>query len=346
MSTHPEFAGARAEAGNAVPLGRDAGRGGSGLVHGRDEVVFDNVSRFYGDVLGVNRVSLRIGPGITSLVGPNGSGKSTIMNLMAGLIAPTDGQVEVLGISPRDPERLFRVLGYCTQFDSFPRGMTGLHFVLSTLRFHGLSPGEAEERAWETLRRVGLDEAAHRKVAGYSKGMRQRVKLAQALAHRPRVVILDEPLNGLDPMARAETIALFRSLGSEGLFVIISSHILHEVDQISDRVILVNQGYIVAEGDIRGVRSEVKSQPAQILVRCNQPRVLAQEMMALESVVEARVLPDGASVLFRTLNAAQFYIAFEATVLRLKLQVDQLRTTDEDADSLYQYLIGEPGGIT
>ncbi len=309
-------------------------------------IAFRNVSRFYGDVLGVNRVNLSIGPGITSLVGPNGSGKSTLMNLMAGLIQPTEGSVEVLGISPRDPERLFRLLGYCTQFDAFPRGMTGFQFVRSTLRFHGLSAAHAEARAWEAIQRVRLEDAAHRKVAAYSKGMRQRIKLAQALAHRPQVVVLDEPLNGLDPMARAETIAIFKALGAEGLFVIVSSHILHEVDEISDRVILINQGYILAEGEIRGVRSEVKHQPAQILVRCSDARKLAQHMMGNPMVVEARLLPDGASVLFRTNDADTFYSAFQVAVLTLNVQVDQLRPTDEDADSLYQYLIGEAGGIS
>lgn len=307
---------------------------------------FENVSKFYGEVLGVNRVSLSIAPGITSLVGPNGSGKTTIMNLMAGLIAPTDGRLHILGIAPEDPERLFRVLGYCAQFDTFPRGVTGFQFLRRTLRFHGLDAAEAETQAWASLERVGLTEAAHRSVAAYSKGMRQRIKLAQALAHRPRVLLLDEPLNGLDPMARAETIALFRALGAEGMHVIVSSHILHEVDQISDQVILINQGYIVAEGQIRGVRSEVKRQPMQILVRSDQPRALAREMLLDDSVVEAKILPEGGGVLFRTLDADRFYGNFERAVLAMKLSVQHLRPTDEDADSVYQYLIGEGGGVS
>ncbi len=305
---------------------------------------FENVSKFYGDVLGVNRVTLSIAPGITSLVGPNGSGKTTIMNLMAGLIAPSDGRLSVLGIAPDDPERLFRVLGYCTQFDTFPRGVTGLQFLRRTLLLHGAPAGDAETQAWAALERVGMTEAAHRSVAAYSKGMRQRVKLAQSLAHRPRVLLLDEPLNGLDPMARAETIALFKALGAEGMHVIVSSHILHEVDQISDQVILINQGYVVAEGQIRGVRSEVKRQPMQIHVRSNRPRELAREMLLDESVVEARILSEGAGVLFRTLDADRFYGSFERAVLAMQLQVEQLRSTDEDADSVYQYLIGESGG--
>ncbi|MDZ7637064.1 MAG: ABC transporter ATP-binding protein [Bryobacterales bacterium] len=309
-------------------------------------IVFNNVSRFYGDVLGVNGVNIVVEPGITSLVGPNGSGKTTLMNMMSGLIFPSQGSVSVLGVSPRDPERLFPLLGYCTQFDSFPRGVTGFQFVHTTLLFHGLSGKEAEERAWEAIERVKLSDAANRRVAAYSKGMRQRIKLAQAVAHRPRVLILDEPLNGLDPMARAETIALFRALAAEGLFVIVSSHILHEVDLISDRVVLINQGYIVAEGDIRGVRSEVKDQPMQILVQCDRPRALAQELFPTETIVEARLLPDEIGVLFKTTDADRFYNAFQQIVLATGIQIDVVRPVDDDADSVYQYLIGQPGAVS
>ena len=210
-------------------------------------VVLDNVSKFYGDVLGVNRVTLSIPPGITSLVGPNGSGKTTLMNLVTGLLRPTRGHIRVLGIPPDRPEELFRVLGYCTQFDSFPRGLTGFQFVYYSLRLYGCAHGEAEDLAWRAIERVTMTDAANRKIAGYSKGMRQRIKLAQSICHGPSVLILDEPLNGLDPLVRAETIALFKTLAEEGMHVIISSHILHEVDKISDQVILLSSGYVVAD---------------------------------------------------------------------------------------------------
>src|SRR5687767_3996215 len=158
------------------------------------QIVFEDVSKFYGEILGVNRVSLTIAPGITSLVGPNGSGKTTLMNLMTGLIRPSRGSVSVLGIPPDRPEELFRRLGYCAQFDSFPAGMTGYRFIHSYLCVHGLTSREADELTWRALDRVGLVEAAHRKVAAYSKGMRQRVRLGQSIAHAPSVLILDEPL--------------------------------------------------------------------------------------------------------------------------------------------------------
>src|SRR5688572_23377290 len=168
-------------------------------------IIFDNVSKFYGEILGVNRVNIQIAPGITSLVGPNGAGKSTLMNLMPGLLRPTRGSITLLGIPTDQPEKLFRKVGYCTQFDSFPRGVTGREFVTSFLLVHGYEPKRANELAELALEHVNLLDAADRKVAAYSKGMRQRIRLAQAIAHEPAVLILDEPLNGLDPMVRAET---------------------------------------------------------------------------------------------------------------------------------------------
>src|SRR5215469_8686387 len=173
-------------------------------------ITFSDVSRFYGEVLGVNRVKLAIPPGITSLVGPNGSGKTTLMNLMSGLIRPTRGMISVLGVSPDRPEQLCAIVGYCAQFDAFPKGLTGFQFVNSFLRIRGLSEEECAKRTQVALETVNMTEAAHRAVGAYSKGMRQRIKLAQAIAHDPKVIVLDEPLNGLDPMARAETIELFR----------------------------------------------------------------------------------------------------------------------------------------
>ena len=176
-------------------------------------ITFANISRFYGEVLGVNKVSLTIPPGVTSLVGPNGSGKTTLMNLMTGLIRPSQGEIDVLGISTEDPTRLCRAVGYCAQFDTYPKGLTGYQFIYSFLRVFGWSHEECDRRTMAALEIVGLVEARNRPVAAYSKGMRQRAKLAQSTAHDPQVMVLDEPLNGLDPLARAEAIALFEKVG-------------------------------------------------------------------------------------------------------------------------------------
>ena len=303
-------------------------------------VVFENVSKFYGDVLGVNRVNLSIPPGITGLVGPNGSGKTTLMNLMTGLIRPSRGRVSVFGVEPDQPEELFRLVGYATQFDSFPPGLTGFQFVEAYLRVYGLPAKEAEAKAWKALERVGLVEAAGRKVAGYSKGMRQRARLAQALAHEPSVLVLDEPLNGLDPMARAEVIALFRELADAGLHVLVSTHILHEVDLISDQVVLINGGYIVAEGEIADVRDEMEEQhPAQVLVRCDRPSLLASRVFEQDHVVEARILDDK-GLLVRTRDADRFHLVLNEVILENGLAIESVEPADADVHAVYQYLIG------
>jgi ABC-2 type transport system ATP-binding protein len=307
-------------------------------------ITFSDVSRFYGEVLGVNKVKLAIPPGITSLVGPNGSGKTTLMNLMAGLLRPTRGEVRVLGVAPDRPEELCRILGYCAQFDAFPKGLTGYQFLHSFLRIRGMSEEECRRRARAALETVNMADAADRAVAAYSKGMRQRIKLAQAIAHDPQVVVLDEPLNGLDPMARAETIELFRAWGAECRHVIVSSHILHEVDRISDQVILLSQGYVVAEGQIQGVRSEVKDQPMQILVRCDHPNELAARLFRQDHVVEAKIHPDGKSILLRTTDADRFYLLLNRVVLESGLEVESVAPADDDVNSVYQYLIGGEGG--
>jgi ABC-2 type transport system ATP-binding protein len=307
-------------------------------------VTFNNVSRFYGEVLGINNVSLTIPPGITSLVGPNGSGKTTLMNLMTGLIRPTQGEIRVLGIAPDHPEKLCRVVGYCAQYDAFPKGLTGYQFIYSYLRVFGMSHAECDQRTLSALQLVGLSDAANRTVAAYSKGMRQRIKLAQAIAHDPQVVVLDEPLNGLDPLARSEAIALFRQWGEKGRHVIVSSHILHEVDQISDQVILLSQGYVVAEGQIQDVRSEVKDQPMQILVRCDRPGMLAARLFQQDHIVEAKIHADGKGLLLRTKDADSFYLLLNRVILDSGLEVESVAPADDDVNSVYQYLIGGEGG--
>jgi len=303
------------------------------------DIVFDNVSKFYGEVLGVNRVHLTIPPGITSLVGPNGSGKTTIMNLVTGLLHPSQGNVTILGLRPDQPEQLFRHVGYCTQYDSFPRGFTGHEFLYSYLRVHGYDHPTATTMTQRSLERVGLSQAANRRIAAYSKGMRQRVKLAQAVCHGPSVLVLDEPLNGLDPMAREEMITVFRELATEGKHVIISSHILHEVDFISGQVILLNEGYVVAEGNIRNVRSEMEEHPLQILVRCDRPAALASRVFEQDGVVEARIDKDLDGLLIKTRDANSFYLAFNRIVLDNDFKIQVVAPADEDVDAVYQYLI-------
>ena len=307
-------------------------------------IVFENVSKFYGEVLGVNRVSLSIEPGITSLVGPNGAGKTTLMNLITGLLRPSKGTLRVLGVTPDDPEVFYRNIGYCSQFDAFPKGLSGYQMIRSTLQLHGLKSAEAETRTWDVIESVNMKDAAHRRVAGYSKGMRQRIRLALALAHNPKVLVLDEPLNGLDPMARAEAIELFRKFAESGMHVVISSHIMHEVDLISDCVVMMSGGYIVAEGDIQGVRSEMEDHPIQVLVRCTRPREVAARVLQQDSAVEIRIHPDSRGLLIATKNADRFYELLNRIVLEDGIAVEAVSPADENVNAVYQYLMGPGGG--
>ena len=311
-----------------------------------DRIVFENVSKFYGEVLGVNRVSLNIPPGITTLVGPNGSGKTTLMNLLTGLVQPSSGQISILGISPGDQTEFFRNVGYCTQFDSFPRGILGWQFVLDGLLLHGISKPDAYQLTLEALDRARLGDAAGRKIAGYSKGMRQKIRLAQAIAHHPRVLILDEPLNGLDPVARAESLALFQELGRQGMHLIISSHILDEVDRISDRVILITGGYVVAEGNIHQVRQEVRDKPMQVLIRCDRPELLASRMFSINHCVEARLHADGKGVFLRTSDIDEFYSRLNGIAVEGLVKIEAVTPADDDANAIYQYLIGTDGSAS
>ena len=311
-----------------------------------DRIIIDDVSKFYGEVLGVNRISLSIPPGITTLVGPNGSGKTTVMNLMTGLIQPSHGHISVMGLTPSDATEFFSAVGYCAQFDYFPRGITGWEFVFDSLMLHGMEKAMAVDLAIDALERVQLGDAAGRKIAGYSKGMRQKVRLAQAIAHHPRVLVLDEPLNGLDPMARAESIALFQELGRQGMHVVISSHILDEVDRISDRVILITGGYLVAEGNIHQVRQEVHEKPMQVLIRCDHPELLASRMFSINHCVEARLLTDGSGVFLRTGDIDQFYSMLNGIAAEGLVKIDAVAPADDDANAIYQYLIGSDGSAS
>jgi ABC-2 type transport system ATP-binding protein len=312
---------------------------GGGCLMTIPEIVFHNVSKFYDEVLGVNHVDLNIPPGITSLVGPNGSGKTTLMNLMTGLIHPDRGTITVRDLSPRDPEQLMGITGYATQYDTAPRGITGFDFVSFGLILAGNTKKQAARMAWKALERIGMTEAAHRKVASYSKGMRQRVRLAQAIAGEPEVLVLDEPLNGLDPLVRAETVALFHEFAAQDRHVILSSHVLQEVDVISDQVIFIANGMIVAEGEVRGVREEIHEHPSQFMVRCRDAAHVASLLFVQDNITEIKMHDDRMGLLVMTRDRAEFSRA----LTRISLEgytIESVVAVDANVDALYKYLIG------
>ena len=245
------------------------------------DIRLEGVSKFYGEVMGVNRVSVVFEPGITGVVGPNGAGKSTLMSLIAGLVRPSRGTISVPGASVDDPARFYRTVGYCTQYDAFPAGMSGRQFMRATLRLYGHTARQAAERAAAALERVGLRAAADRRIDVYSKGMRQALKLAHAVCHDPQVLLLDEPLNGLDPQARAEAQALFREFAARGAHVLVSSHILHEVDAVSDRVVFLDGGTVVSDGVAAGEATAKSPRPTRVSIRCDRAAYVAARLVRL-----------------------------------------------------------------
>ena len=248
----------------------------------------DHLSKWYGQVIGLNDISLTIAGGITGLLGPNGAGKSTLLKLITGQLKPSKGSVKVLGESVWGNPAIFRRLGLCPEQDAFYDRMTGHEWVTALLRLHGYGERDASDKAMASLEQVDLLEAANKRIGAYSKGMRQRVKLAQAIAHEPELLILDEPLSGMDPLARRKTIRLLRNWAAAGRNVIVSSHILHEVEALTSDILLMHHGRVLAEGNVHQIRDLIDEHPHTVCLRSKQPRALATTLVASDDVLSVR----------------------------------------------------------
>jgi len=298
---------------------------------------FTRASRWYGPVIALNDVSVAIPPGVTGLLGPNGAGKSTFLKLAAGQLAPSQGEVRVLGRPAWGSPEVFHRLGLCPDTDAFWEGLTGLQFVMSLLRLTGFDDRESLHRAENALHQVGLLDAKDRKVGGYSKGMRQRVKLAQAIAHAPEVLLLDEPVSGMDPVNRRRVIDLVKRMGREGRTVVVSSHILHEVEAMTRRVLLIHNGRILAEGDVREIRDLMDEHPHTVSLRARDPRLLARAVVGSPHVISIAFGPEGEWLTVQTARPDEFYGALpEAAV---QAGVSEMYSPDEDLESVFRYLV-------
>lgn len=325
------------------------------------EIRLDDVSKFYGEVMGVNGITATLEPGVTGLVGPNGAGKSTLMNLIAGLVRPNRGHIDVLGRSVERPRLFAGDLGYCAQYDAFPPGISARQFMAGSLRLYGYTARDAEEGAAIALERVGLGGAADRRIDVYSKGMRQALKVARAIGHGPRVLLLDEPLNGLDPQARAEAIALFREFADDGAHVLISSHILHEVDAVSDRVVFLDAGYLVASGNVAEIRDEARRdvavptgvalaagaavgqvRPARVSIRCDRAAHVASRLFALDVAVEVRLHDDGGGLSVHASNADAFFLRLGELVCADGVRIEGVTPMDASIEAVYADLVSAP----
>jgi ABC-2 type transport system ATP-binding protein len=303
-------------------------------------LLFDHVSKWYGPVLGVNQVTLELRPGITGLVGANGAGKTTLMRLATGQLRPELGTVRVLGRNAWHAEAK-RHIGYCPDMDSFYEEMSGRQFLESMARLCGFRRREARRRTAQVLERVGMQADAGRRLRGYSKGMRQRIKVAQALIHDPGVLILDEPLGGIDPIGRQEFLTLFRQLAARGKCLLVSSHELEELEKLTDHVAVMARGRIAAVGTLAQIRELLDDHPLAILMASDQPRPLAGALLALPDVVGVE-LGGRNSLIVRARNPRRFFRDFAGLVLEEHFDVRHLETLDDSTHAILGYLLGGP----
>ena len=300
-------------------------------------ITFTRASRWYGPVIALNDVSIDIPPGVTGLLGPNGAGKSTFLKLAAGQLRPSQGKVRLLGSPAWGTPELFYRVGLCPETDAFWERQTGLEFLTTLLRLTGYDEAECRQRAENALHLVELLDAKDRKLGGYSKGMRQRIKLAQSVAHDPEVLLLDEPVAGMDPVNRRRVIELVRQLGKEGKTVLVSSHILHEVEAMTRQVLLIHNGRILAEGDIREIRDLLDEHPHTVALRARDPRRLAEAIVAWPTVISLSFGPEGEWVTVQTGRPDEFYGALHEAAL--EAGVTEMYSPDEDLESVFRYLV-------
>ena len=301
-------------------------------------VTADHVSKWYGQVIGLNDVTVDVPPGITGLLGPNGAGKSTFMKLITGQLKPSKGAVKVLG-EPiwRNPHLYFQI-GFCPEQDAFYDRMTGLEWVTALVRLNGLDERAADQAARRALTAVDLMDAADKKIGAYSKGMRQRVKMAQALAHDPEVLILDEPLSGMDPLMRRRTIRLIREWGRSGKSVLVSSHILHEIESMTSNILLINNGRIVAEGNVHQIRELIDTHPHSVFIRAEDPKALARALLVEDGVISLRFEPGAVSV--ETARPDAFYARLTEMAASGEAGViDEVTSPDDNLQAVFKYLV-------
>jgi len=298
----------------------------------------DHLSKWYGQVIGLNDVSVVVPPGVTGLLGPNGAGKSTFMKLITGQLKPSKGAINVLG-EPiwQNPALYFRI-GFCPEQDAFYERMTGLEWVTALMRLNGMSDTDAVAKARRAIETVDLVDAADKKIGAYSKGMRQRIKMAQALAHEPELLILDEPLGGMDPIARRKTIRMIKDLGRAGRSVIVSSHILHEIESMTANILLINQGRIVAEGNVHQIRDLIDEHPHTVYIKADQTRALAREFLSQDDVLSLKFEDD--AVVVQTAKPDAFYARLTDLAASGELGgIHEVTSPDDNLQAVFQYLV-------
>ncbi len=310
---------------------------GAGVTSTAARISADRVGKWFGEVIAVNNCSLSVGTGVVGLLGANGAGKSTLFKMLAGMIEPSHGTVRVFGRKLREDVGWYRRVGFCPESDALPSWMTGREFLSLMLRLMDFEKAEVNRRVDYWLDRFELTDAAGRRMGGYSKGMRQKIKLAQALAHDPDVIFLDEPLNGMDPVSRKQSIDLVQELGKAGRTVLVSSHILPEVESMTSQIILIDRGKVLAEGGITEIRDKMPEHPTTVALVSDDVRRLAGFLVGQDHVIGVEIEAEG-RVVVRTDHALGFYRALPGWILENDLTVDEILTLDDSLEAVFQYL--------
>jgi ABC-2 type transport system ATP-binding protein len=300
-------------------------------------IEINKVAKWFGEVVALSGVTVSIGPGLTSLLGPNGAGKSSLIRILCGLTSPSQGTVRVMGKDPRTSNDVRRQLGLVPQQEKLPPGVNAIEFVAMAGALQGLpDPNGAARKAIET---VELDPDDRRHLSSYSKGMRQRVKIAQAIVHEPRILILDEPLNGLDPRQRSRMAQLFIRLGAEGRCVLVSSHVLEEVQELSSTVLVLAEGKLAAEGDFHAIRQLLDDRPHRIRLRSSDPLKLASGLMASATVSAVQTAGENALII-DTWSVTPFRRRLPRLAQELGIHLLEIAPLDDDLESVFRYLVG------
>lgn len=303
-------------------------------------IALNRASRWHGQVIGLNDVTLTVPAGLTALLGPNGAGKSTLFKMITGQIRPTTGTVHILGMEPFANTRVMEKMGYCPEIDNFYEEMTGREFVSLLASMSGIDGVRRKDRVAEVIEQVGMTDRCDRKLGGYSKGMRQRIKIAQAIVHDPQVILLDEPLNGLDPIGRRDVVSLMKSWAQAGKCVLVSSHILYEVETITDRILVIYKGRVLAQGDMHSIRAMIDEHPHHIRVVTDKPRQLAGHLLQLPSVQAARVVSEAERCIeVETDKPTAFYDALPELALSGDYTIESLNSPDNNLEAVFRYLV-------
>lgn len=300
----------------------------------------ENLSKWYGEVMGVNDVTLTIHPGITGLLGPNGAGKTTLLKLMTGQLKPNQGGITVLNQHVWNNYLLTQRVGYCPDIELAYQFMTGFEFISFFATLSGFETTEAESRCLKVLETVDMLSAKDKPIASYSKGMRQRIKLAQALVHEPELLFLDEPLTGLDPIGRRHVMNLLLELAQQGISMIVSSHILYEIEAVTETILLIHQGRILAEGTISDIRELIDEHPHKVFLNADEPRRLAQVCLPFEDILSVTFVDGAGDVIIETAKPDSFYARLPQILIENELNVSQLYSPDDNLSAVFKYLVG------